>query len=59
MTNEITFFSSLTDTEPKSVSWEHVATIIRSTQLEKLCCDYRKILPLYHQAKDNGDKDRE
>ena len=59
MTNEITYFSSLTDTEPKRVSWEHVAEMIRSTQFEKLCCEYRNLLSLYHLAKDNGDKDRE
>ena len=59
MTNELTFFSSLTDKEPKLVSWEHVAALIRSNQLQKLCSDYRALLPLYRQAADNGDKERE
>ena len=56
MTNEITYFSSLTDKEPKLVSWEHVATIIRSTQLQKQCDDYRSLLSIYQQATDKGDK---
>ena len=30
MTNEITYFSSLTDKEPKLMSWETVTTVIRS-----------------------------
>ena len=56
MTNEVTFFSSLTDKEPKLVSWEHVATMIRSTQLQKQCDDYRSLLSIYQQATDKGDK---
>ena len=56
MTNEITYFSSLTDKEPKLVSWEHVATIIRSTQVQKQCDDYRSLLSIYQQATDKGDK---
>ena len=56
MTNEVTFFSSLTDKEPKLVSWEHVATMIRSTQLQKQCDDYRSQLSIYQQATDKGDK---
>ena len=56
MTNEVTFFSSLTDKEPKLVSWEHVATMIRSTQLQKQCDDYRSLLSIYQQATEKGDK---
>lgn len=59
MTNEITFFSSLTDKEPKLVSWESVATIIRGDQLLKLCREYQSALAVYEQAKASGDKERE
>lgn len=52
MTNDITFFSSLTDKEPKLVSWESVTTIIRSEQLMKLCSDYQATLALYEKAKE-------
>ena len=58
MTNDITFFSSLTDKEPKLVSWESVTTIIRSDQLMKLCSDYQATLALYEKAKDADDKER-
>ena len=58
MTNDITFFSSLTDKEPKLMSWESVTTIIRSDQLMKLCSDYQAALSLYEKAKDADDKER-
>lgn len=51
MTNELTFFSSLTDKEPKLVSWETVTTIIRGDQLQKLCSEYQSTLAVYEQAK--------
>ena len=57
--NVVTFFSSLTDKEPKLTSWEQVVTVIRSTELQKQCDDYRALLSLYRQAADNGDKERE
>ena len=59
MTNELTFFSSLTDKEPKLMSWESVATIIRGDQLQKLCSEYQSTLAVYEQAKAAGDKERE
>ena len=59
MTNELTFFSSLTDKEPKLVSWETVTTIIRGEQLQKLCSEYQSTLAVYEQAKAQGDKERE
>lgn len=59
MTNELTFFSSLTDKEPKLVSWETVTTIIRGDQLQKLCSEYQSTLAVYEQAKAQGDKERE
>ena len=58
MTNVVTFFSSLTDKEPKLVSWEQVVTVIRSTQLQKQCEDYRTLLSIYQQASDSGDTER-
>ncbi len=59
MTNEITYFSSLTDKEPKLMSWETVTTVIRSNQLQQVCCEYQSILSEYEKAKESGDKERE
>ena len=59
MTNEITYFSSLTDKEPKLMSWETVTTVIRSNQLQQVCCEYQSILTEYEKAKESGDKERE
>lgn len=59
MTNELTFFSSLTDKEPKLMLWETVTTIIRGDQLQKLCSEYQSTLAVYEQAKASGDKERE
>lgn len=59
MTNEITYFSSLTDKEPKLMSWETVTTVIRSNQLQQVCCEYQSTLVEYEKAKESGDKERE
>ena len=59
MTNEITYFSSLTDKEPKLMSWETVTTVIRSNQLQQVCCEYQSTLTEYEKAKESGDKERE
>ena len=59
MTNEITYFSSLTDKEPKLMSWETVTTVIRSNQLQQVCCEYQSTLAEYEKAKESGDKERE
>ena len=59
MTNEITYFSSLTDKEPKLMSWETVTTVIRSNQLQQICCEYQSTLAEYEKAKESGDKERE
>ena len=59
MTNEITYFSSLTDKEPKLMSWETVPTVIRSNQLQQVCCEYQSTLTEYEKAKESGDKERE
>ena len=59
MTNEITYFSSLTDKEPKLMSWETVTTVIRSNQLQQVCCEYQSTLAEYEKAKVSGDKERE
>ena len=55
MTNEITYFSSLTDKEPKLMSWETVTTVIRSNQLQQVCCEYQSTLTEYEKAKESGD----
>ena len=59
MTNEITYFSSLTDKEPKLMSWETVTTVIRSNQLQQVCCEYQTTLAEYEKAKESSDKERE
>ena len=59
MTNEITYFSSLTDKEPKLMSWETVTTVIRSNQLQQVCCEYQSTLAEYEKTKESGDKERE
>ena len=50
MTNEITYFSSLTDKEPKLMSWETVTTVIRSNQLQQVCCEYQSTLTEYEKV---------
>ena len=59
MTNEISYFSSLTDKEPKLMSWETVTTVIRSNQLQQVCFEYQSTLVEYEKAKESGDKERE
>ena len=41
------------------MSWETVTTVIRSNQLQQVCCEYQSILTEYEKAKESGDKERE
>ena len=48
--NEVNYFSSLRDKEPKLVAWETVATEIRGDRLAEVCRQYRALLPHYDKA---------
>ena len=41
------------------MSWETVTTVIRSNQLQQVCCEYQSTLAEYERAKESGDKERE
>ena len=56
--NEVNYFSSLRDKEPKLVAWETVATEIRSDRLAEVCRQYRALLPHYDKAVEEGDNDK-
>ena len=55
----IRYNSGLPDKEPKLMSWETVTTVIRSNQLQQVCCEYQSTLTEYEKAKESGDKERE
>ena len=56
--NEVNYFSSLRDKEPKLVAWETVATEIRSDRLAEVCRQYRALLPHYDKAVEEGDREK-
>ena len=56
--NEVNYFSSLRDKEPKLVAWETVATEIRGDRLAEVCRQYRALLPHYDKAVEEGAKDK-
>lgn len=51
----VNFFSSLSDNQPKAVSWETVATEIRGDRFADLCRQYRGVLAICDEAKKCGD----
>ena len=56
--NEVNYFSSLRDKEPKLVAWETVATEIRGDRLAEVCRQYRALLPHYDKAVEEGDREK-
>jgi len=54
----VNFFSSLSDNQPKAVSWETVATEIRGDRFADLCRQYRGVLALCDEAEQTGDQVR-
>ena len=52
----VTYFRSLTATEPESVSWERMMEVLRGNFLSERTVKYRSLLAQFDMAEKSGDK---
>ena len=53
----VTYFKSLTATEPESVSWERMMEVLRGNFLSERTLKYRSLLAQFDMAETSGDKE--
>ena len=52
----VTYFKSLTATEPESVSWERMMEVLRGNFLSEKTLKYRSLLAQFEMTEKSGDK---
>ena len=56
MTNDVTYFPTLTATAPEPKTWEGIVTIIRNDTLREKTIEYRALVDRFDKAVSAGDK---